>query len=179
VHCVGKRWHTYSFVLSFRRLRVCLCLCVCVCVCCVYVQCCTECACVWRGLCKGVCQLCACCVLRSRNTTIRKVTYNNVVHFLFLVAEIRPATIALDDGETVGHRILDLDLSRQLAGTGGAGHAPHLSSAQPSNAHRFLPLPLLLSFASQPLASFSPPRSHVRWIRLRRVLNSSSHELVC
>jgi hypothetical protein len=67
------------------------------------------------------------------------------------------ATIALDDGETVGHRILDLDLSRQLAGTGGAGHAPHLSSAQPSNAHRFLPLPLLLSFASQPLASFSPP----------------------
>jgi hypothetical protein len=105
----------------------------------------------------GMCQLWGCCLLRSRNTTIRKVTYNNVVHFLFLVAEIRPATIALDDGETVGHRILDLDLSRQLAGTGGAGHAPHLSSAQPSNAHRFLPLPLLLSFASQPLASFSPP----------------------
>ena len=131
----------------------------------------------------GMCQLWGCCLLRSRHTTIRKVTYNNVVHFLFLVAEIRPATIALDDGETVGHRILDLDLSRQLAvdatiqrvkldlnrgrrhntkgeikpavpGTrpisGGAGHAPHLSSAQPSNAHRFLPLPLLLSFASQP-----------------------------
>ena len=28
--------------------------------------------------------------------------------------EIRPATIALDDGEIVGHRILDYDLSRQV-----------------------------------------------------------------
>jgi hypothetical protein len=75
----------------------------------------------------------------------QKVIHNNVVHFLFLVAEIRPASIGLDDGEIVGHMILDYEKSRQLAGTGGARHAPHMSTAQPSNAHRFLP-PLLLSF---------------------------------
>jgi hypothetical protein len=100
----------------------------------------------------GMCQLWGCCLLRSRHTTIRKVTYNNVVHFLFLVAEIRPATIALDDGETVGHRILDLDLSRQLAGTGGAGHAPHLRRCRAR-----APSLLRSAFQRPPVSPSSPP----------------------
>jgi hypothetical protein len=42
VHCVGKRWQTYSLVLSCRRQSaacVCVCVSVFVCVCCVRVLC--------------------------------------------------------------------------------------------------------------------------------------------
>jgi hypothetical protein len=103
-------------------------------------------------------------VVQKYNQQRVKVTYNNVVHFLCSVAEIRPASIGLDDGEIVGHMILDFEKSRQLAGTGDARHAPHMSTAQPSNAHRFLPPPLLLSSCLSASCLFFTPRSHVRWI---------------
>lgn len=47
--------------------------------------------------------------------------------------EIRPATIALDDGEIVGHRILDYELSRQVVAGGkrGAGAGPHAADFVP------------------------------------------------
>lgn len=73
-----------------------------------------------------------------------------------LGAEIRPATIALDEGEIVGHRILDYELSRQVVGTGNRGHASDVSSAQASNAHRCCPhvdpLAVVLLSACFPLA---------------------------
>ena len=55
--------------------------------------------------------------------------------------EIRPATIALDDGEIVGHRILDYELSRQVvAGGKQRGHTSDSyslpSAPQGSSAHR-------------------------------------------
>ncbi len=49
----------------------------------------------------------------------QKVIYNNVVHFLFLVAEIRPSSWGCCGPR--GHMILDYEKSRQLVAGAGIG----------------------------------------------------------
>jgi hypothetical protein len=45
------------------------------------------------------------------------------------LVEIRPATIALGDREIVGHKLLDYDLSRQLADSGRGSRAAGIDSS--------------------------------------------------
>ena len=46
--------------------------------------------------------------------------------------EFRPATIALDEGETVGHRILEYELSRQMVAGGKQRQQQHASDYAPA-----------------------------------------------